>query len=435
MTYRTIVYYFIIIIFSTQMVLAQEAKGKTWSEQPWAIGMAQRSAFIPFATDGDNYVGTIIPLIFFQGERFYFRGIEGGYKFYENNMWRFSAIGRLRFFDAPAEYQNRIQGDEVHWGLQGRIKPIGLSFLDFELMSDWQLHYSANIRLGWDKNFGNMRFTPHAEVKFKSKKFNSYYYGLTVQDINAGMEWSAGIIANLRVWTNLYLYGSVKLTYLEKNVRDVEFVKNKFVPEFFIGAGFSNDHSKLRKNDLSISPYVRLSHGWASLSSLNEILRFKNISDPDNNKLTSIFYGHPLTDNLFSIPLDVYLTSGFTWHWKSAVQGSGQEVVLAIKFYYTVPWPVRWRIGFAEGLSYANQVPYVEKTENEGKGYYSSNLQNYLNPVIDINIGDIFGGKQLKHWWLGYSLHHRSGIFGSSQIFGRIAGGGNYNTVYLLYHF
>ncbi len=435
MTYRKIVYYFIIIIFSAQMVIAQEVKQKTWSEQPWAIGMAHRSAYIPFTTEGEKYVGTIVPLIFFQGERFYFRGIEGGYKFYENDTWRFSAIGRLRFFDFPEEYQNRIQGDELHGGLQARYKPIGLSFLDFELMSDWQLHYSTNIRLGLDQNFGNMRFTPHAEVKLKSKKFNSYYYGLTVQDINAGMELSAGIIANLRVWTNLYLYGSVKLTYLEKKVRDVEFVNNKFVPEFFIGAGFSNDHKKIRKDELSISPYIRVSHGWASVSSLNEILRFQNISDPYNNRLTSVFYGHPLTDNLFSLPIDIYLTSGFVWHWKSSVQGTGQEVVLGIQFYFTIPWPVRWRIGFGEGWSYANQVPYVEKDELEGKDYRPSKLLNYLNPTIDINIGDIFGGEQLKHWWLGYSLHHRSGIFGTSQLFGRISGGGNYNTVYLLYHF
>ncbi len=86
-----------------------------------------------------------------------------------------------------------------------------------------------------------------------------------------------------------------------------------------------------------------------------------------NNQLSSVFYGLPLTDKLFSLPIDIYLTPGFVWHWSSEVQDSEQEVVLAIKAYYTIPWPVRWRIGVAEGLSYVSNVTYIEGTEMEEK--------------------------------------------------------------------
>jgi outer membrane protein len=269
----------------------------------------------------------------------------------------------------------------------------------------------------------------------KSSDYNSYYYGLTRYDVKAGIEWSAGIIASWQAWRNLYFYGSAKLTYLDKNVRDLEIIKSDFVPEFFVGFGLSNDRSKPRKDELSITPYIRVAHGWASTSSLNEILRFQNVPDPYNNQLSSIFYGHPLTDRIFTLPVHFYLTSGFIWHYGSSVQEIAQEIALGVKFYVTVPWPVRWRIGFAEGWSYVNKVPYVEAQEQINKDYKPSKLLNYLDPSLDINIGDIFGGEQLKHWWLGYSMHHRSGIFGSAQQFGRISGGSNYNTIYLLYHF
>jgi outer membrane protein len=67
------------------------------------------------------------------------------------------------------------------------------------------------------------------------------------------------------------------------------------------------------------------------------------------------------------------------------------------------------------------------------KGYRPSNLLNFLDFSLDFNIGDIFGGNELKRWWLGYSIHHRSAIFESAQQFGRISGGSNFQTVYLQY--
>ncbi len=111
------------------------------------------------------------------------------------------------------------------------------------------------------------------------------------------------------------------------------------------------------------------------------------------------------------------------------------EYVLAIKAYYTFKLPWRLRFGLAEGLSYVSRVPYVEQSEMDRKGYRASRLLNYLDFSLDINLGDIFNSSSMKTAWLGYSIHHRSGIFESSSAFGRIRGGSNYNTVYLQWHF
>jgi outer membrane protein len=37
--------------------------------------------------------------------------------------------------------------------------------------------------------------------------------------------------------------------------------------------------------------------------------------------------------------------------------------------------------------------------------------------------------------WLGYSLHHRSGVFKTGSQFGHIRGGSNYNSIYLQFHY
>ncbi|MDF1577121.1 MAG: hypothetical protein RQ753_04960 [Desulfurivibrionaceae bacterium] len=48
----------------------------------------------------------------------------------------------------------------------------------------------------------------------------------------------------------------------------------------------------------------------------------------------------------------------------------------------------------------------------------------------DLNPGDLLRLKTLDAFRLDYSLHHRSGIFGTSSLFGR-----NYNKISLQYHF
>jgi len=105
-----------------------------------------------------------------------------------------------------------------------------------------------------------------------------------------------------------------------------------------------------------------------------------------------------------------------------------------MKIHYTIKWPITWRLGAAEGLSYVDQIPYVEKTNLEQKDYRPSKLLNYLDFSLDIELGDLFNSKKLEGLWLGYSIHHRSGIFQTSSAFGRIKGGSNINSIYLQYH-
>ena len=56
----------------------------------------------------------------------------------------------------------------------------------------------------------------------------------------------------------------------------------------------------------------------------------------------------------------------------------------------------------------------------ERKGYRPSELMNYLDFLLDINLGDVFNSPKLQNTWLGYSIHHRTSIFESAQQFGRI---------------
>ena len=151
--------------------------------------------------------------------------------------------------------------------------------------------------------------------------------------------------------------------------------------------------------------------------------------------MSSLFYGTRLTETLFTLPIELYFTPGVAWHHSSEVQNDLAEAVVAIKAFYTFELGPRFRLGVAEGLSYVSSLTHIEGSEIEEKGYKPSKLLNYLDFSLDVNMGDLFNSHNMRNMWLGYAIHHRSGIFETSSAFGRIKGGSNYQTIYLQWHF
>ena len=89
------------------------------------------------------------------------------------------------------------------------------------------------------------------------------------------------------------------------------------------------------------------------------------------------------------------------------------------------------RISMGAGISYAQAVPVLERRNQERSGRNTSQLLNYLDPTIDISVGDVLGVQSLKKTFLGFGVSHRSGIFGTSQLLGNVNGGSNYIYSYL----
>ncbi len=425
----------LILVLGCSLLQAQDSS-RNVAEKRWGVGMAARVASIPFETDLAKSVSTLMPMIFYQGEHFFFTGFGGGYRIYQQNPLSFNAIARVHFFDIPEEIQNQVQGDNVDWGLQMQYRPVEWSYADFELMMDWRANFHANLFLQTDLFLGNLEFRPFFQIKYKSADYNSTYFGLERMHVTGGLDLSVGYKAAFQVYKNIYLMSAGRLTFLDRHSRNLSYVQDDYTGEFILGAGFSNDRTKMIKGrKLKTKPYVRLAQGFASLSDWIPLIFFQHEPDSQHNKMTSVFYGHPLSDDLVGLPIQVWLTAGFAWHWKSSVQPSSQEIVLGVKFHLTIPWPFRWRLGFVEGLSYINRITYIEQQEMDRKEYQASNLLNYLDYNLDIDLGYFFGGSFFEDLWIGYSVHHRSGIYGTAQQFGRINGGSNYPSIYLQKHF
>ena len=291
----------------------------------------------------------------------------------------------------------------------------------------------GNVVPTFEFESGRWDLKPYMRIRWKSADFNNRYYGLDIESPGSGVDFKFGTDISYHVWSNLYLIGAAGLTVLDSDTKDTQIVTQSTLTEAYFGFGFFNDKKK-PVNKLKSRPYVRLAHGWATPSSMLQVLTFDVKSDEYNNQLSSLFVGIPVSDTLFTLPISVYFTPGIVFHHASEVQDQSAEYVAAIKFYYTFKWPFIWRLGFAEGMSYATDPPYIERVEMEANGYRPSELMNYLDVSLDFSLGELFRVDSMKNLWLGWTLHHRSGIFQTSSSFGRIKGGSNYNCVYLQYH-
>ncbi|HAS8521653.1 TPA: MipA/OmpV family protein [Vibrio vulnificus] len=410
-------------------------------EQNWGIAAMYRTASIPFDTlGGDQTVSTFVPMMFFDNQYVFIRGIEGGAYLWESDEYplQFNALTRMRFIDIPKIVQNAVEGDTADFGGQLAYQVNDQWRFEAELMFDDGFRFHSNYRLAAKFDFGDWELEPSLTLRYKDADFNSTYYAfadITKQYIGAGVDTNLALKGRYHVASNLYLLGKTSITRLDNNAYDSYAIEDRYEGEFYVGFGFFNDKNKERKSNLKNKSYLRVAHGWGTPSNIGEIFKFEREKDPYNNQLTSVFYGHPLTDELFGLPLDLYLHSGIAHHWSSEVQSSSTETVVSIKAYYTFNWPTQWRFGVAEGMSYIDNITYIEKSEMERKGYTPSHLLNYLDFSFDVNVGDLVGKNDWKNVWFGYSLHHRSAIFEKASQFGRIKGGSNYNTVYLQFDF
>lgn len=450
-------------------------------EKDWGIAVGLRSAEIPYKAK-DESVQDFIPLMFYDGDIFFIHGLSGGIKFYDKDAWQVSLLGRYRYFDIPSEYQNLVQGGGLDLGGQLKYRITDDLETNFEIMTDEESRYYSSIgtRFHWDS--GSWDIIPYATLRYKSADFNDHYYGLdgfpdpdnlpnTINNnLGSAFDLTLGSEIRYHVASNFYLLGRAQLTTLDSSTRDSITIDNGTYNEVYLGIAFFNDKTKAKASSLKAKPYIRLAHGWGTPSNMSDILAFNWEDDEQNSQISSIFYGHPISDSLFGYEfIDIYLTTGFVYHHtadpyqQTLAPGEGintaelaiaptntcdgvnpcvlnyaglptNEYVLGIKAFFNINWPVHWRLGLAEGLSYIETVSDLEQREMDRKGYRSSELMNYIDVTVDLSLGDTFGVTAMNDMFFGVGIHHRSSIFESSSAFGRIKGGSNFNSIYLQYH-
>ena len=140
-----------LLVFASVLLISSPALANLNEYDLWGIDMGFRIARIPYPAI-EEQVSDVIPLLFFNNKYVFLRGNTGGIKLYDKDEWQFSLIGRYRYFDIFAEYQNKIRGNGLDLGLQGkyRFNPELQSNLEFLSDDEGRLHASIDARYAWD---------------------------------------------------------------------------------------------------------------------------------------------------------------------------------------------------------------------------------------------------------------------------------------------
>jgi outer membrane protein len=177
---------------------------------------------------------------------------------------------------------------------------------------------------------------------------------------------------------------------------------------------------------------MRVSYGLSTDCDLLPILAWgcTTVNTQDDTGFVAIDVGQILVKRLNGWPLDLAGFIGFLRHREDGLQPDFWQINAYFKpYYYFGPWWRDWlrtRLGFGAGISYASRIPHTEQRDQALRGRDTSKLLLYLDPTIDINLGDVFKARSLRETYLGIGASHRSGIFGSARLFNSVDGGSNY---------
>ena len=316
-------------------------------------------------------------------------------------------------------------------------------------LSSDQKGFEARVGYSQPMSSGRWTLTPDVSLSYRSAKLNDYYYGVRASEATpgrpaysagAGLNASVGLYASYQTSQNWRLLGGATATLLSGNIQESPVVSKRVLPAVYVGATYDFGASRPRSAEAgSGSPtYIKLLDGASTADGchLIKILTARCFSTTANDRtnIQGIQIGKPVVENFNDWPLDFVGYVGLTRHDERGLKANGLQADVFIKaYYYGFPWrdKVKTRLGMGVGLSLAQRVPYVESNKATNSSDPSSRLLHYLDPTIDVSVGDIIGSRALKDTYFGLGVSHRSGIFGSSRLFGNVNGGSNYIYSYV----
>jgi len=237
-------------------ILAATSVGTANAENQWSLGAGVGVLNSPYKDyDRDVYP---VPVITYEGDDFWFRGLGGGYYLWNDTADKLSIMA---YYD-PMHFK---PGDSDDWRLKQLDKRkstmmAGLSyvhntpygFLRTSLAGDTLDNSNGYIwDLGWLYRYtnGGLTLTPGIGVEYTSENYNDYYYGVSRRESNrSGLErYSADdgwnpyleLSASYKFATDWNVYGTGRYARLSDEIKDSPMVDKSWAGAFSVGVTYS----------------------------------------------------------------------------------------------------------------------------------------------------------------------------------------------------
>lgn len=179
------------------------ASGLSHAQQPprWGLGVGAAVSDSVYAGEGTRV--TPFPLVSYQGERFYWRGIGGGAHLVKRGGFALDATLSARFdgidkddFGVPELAERGVdralledRDDALDLGLAASWRG-AMGQLDLGVKGDItgaSKGHEANLTYSYPVQWGATRIAPNVGVSHLSKKLANYYYGTLPEEVARGV--------------------------------------------------------------------------------------------------------------------------------------------------------------------------------------------------------------------------------------------------------
>lgn len=422
-----------------------------------ALGGGLRGGQSPYlASDSEDERQTdLVPLYLYEGKYLFARGTAGGVHLLRNEAVELNLYARYRF--------QRLDSDSNSYyeGLQNREQSVDAGFeLAFrqdwgELSLDWvadtlDRHNGQEARLSYRYRFalGAWSISPFISYAWQSDNLGNYYFGVSDAEATPDRpaytpgesDWvSFGMNTAWQIGSNVSLFANVGFGGASSEIVDSPLVEEAGFSSVFVGGtytfGNAIEPDYIGDPERAGEWSWRVNYGYqADGNIVSEIDQgdFSKSSVADTN-IAGLTFGKLIGEG-----------ERIEFHGRVALfrhleedEGNGRfssyaAYILAMGKGYS-PWSgdewFRWGFGF--GMSYADKIPIVEQRKQAEKDDNTAHFLNYLEMTLDFPLRRVSKASWLQSCYAGVTVVHRSGIFGTSDFLGNVAGGADWITAHL----
>lgn len=202
-----------------------------------SIGLAIAAGSSPYKSYDDRRA--IVPLINYEHQYFYFRGLKAGVKVYEQNSMEVSAFvaydpTRFKSSDSSDRRLKRLDDRGESWLAGGAIaihNPAGIFSASLGMdISSHSRGLKGQAAYAYPFDFEFCTLTPTAGLHFADEKYNDYYYGVSKSEArqsglkayqaDAAFSPFAGLHVDLPINEQVSLFAAGEVVFLAPAIKD-----------------------------------------------------------------------------------------------------------------------------------------------------------------------------------------------------------------------
>ncbi|WP_008295302.1 MipA/OmpV family protein [Congregibacter litoralis] len=439
--------------------------------QEWSFGFAYILEDVIYA--GEEASGTdLVPLFTYSGKHLFLDSTDFGWHAVDTSAWQLDLFASYYiqgyndhsfFYETGAVRPNddalkgMVRKNTVEAGLE-LTRKTDFGRFSLQLRQDAHgVHHGGEVRARWAKVFRGNRWQlePWAEYNTLAAGKADYYYGVREDEVTDtrpaytledGSIWGVGVAGRYAVGRHHQFNLNLAYRGYGGDIGASPIVARDRGSSLQFGYRYEFGGEKLPLGDEDFNfvtnnarrSAVRAAYGCSTEVKFVEILQGDiGCSDLDT-ELASVFVSRQLTERMVTLPIEGWLQLGLGRRFENNLQDDFWEGVFAFKaLFRQFPWSdsVETRVGFSNGVSYTGRVPALEQEKAARKNRRESHLLHYLEFSLDVSVGDLLRVDSMRNLFAGFYVHHRSGIFASSNYYKNVDGGSNANMLYLEWEF